>query len=154
MSFSLHFNHCHRLKFQQSLSLASSFLRDYPQSIGSLFPGLETFKRVDPSKDIFRWIFYPLQYAGKFFTIDFQTQFEKQDNEIMITPIADKSNASLTGNFKLIKDNNVNHLLLNFDLTLTVPLPVLTKGVVSRFAEKEMESLFYEYDKRLEKALN
>lgn len=152
MSFSFSYSHSATFSIDKSADWVYSFLTDYEKAIGDLFPGLQRFSKQSPP-DLYRWEFSPLVYGGKSFIIQFDTTFEQKPREIIVHPSKNRSHPQLEGIFKVIETEQTCDLFLSFELELIVPFPSLAKGIISPLATKELNNLFFEYDRNLQKAL-
>lgn len=152
MSFAFSYNHSATFSIDRSGDSVYSFLRDYEKAIGDLFPGLEKFSK-QPQADSYHWEFTPLVYGGKSFTIEFDTTFEQKLREIIVHPSKNRSHPQLKGIFKVSTAEKPCDLFLSFQLELIVPFPSIAKGIISPLATRELNNLFFEYDRNLQKAL-
>jgi carbon monoxide dehydrogenase subunit G len=148
MSFLFSYEHSARFSVTQNISSIFSFLTNYSKSIGQLFPGLASFSEED-SPGLYHWEFVPLQYGGKSFVIAFDTVFEEKDNEVLVHPVKTNSQPQLTGRFHITRSGQLSNIDLSFRLELVAPFPSLSKAIISPLATKELDKLFFEYDRNL-----
>ena len=154
MPFSLPFHFEKNFLVSTSPDKIRSFLIQYQSALVPLFPGLSEFTKV--SSDVFFWKFEPLQYAGKELSISFYTQFLDLSDEVKVLPSSEKAALTqneLKGSWKWTKRGEQTEVRLYFDLTLSVPLPSITKSVVSPIAITELTKLFERYVNNLKSAL-
>jgi len=152
MAFLFSYHHFSSIPVGCSAAFAIDFLKDYPKSIGSLFPGLNTFRELH-NPDQFYWEFEPLTYGGKSFSIKFNTRFEEKGDSILVHPDMSFPETQLSGFFRFKRDDSRTLIELSFDLDFLVPFPSLSKAIISPLARKELDKLFFEYDQNLQKAL-
>jgi len=153
MAFLFSYHHFSSIPVGHPLAFAIDFLKDYPKSIGSLFPGLNIFKELKDSER-FYWEFKPIHYGGKSFSIKFETRFEEKGDSILVHPNTSFTETQLSGFFKVKRIDSRSLLELSFDLSFLVPFPSLSKAIISPLAKKELDKLFSEYDQNLQKALH
>lgn len=144
MAFNLPFHYAKRFQVSSSAEHVSTFLTDFKQSLLPLFPGLADFTEIEPG--IFLWTFDPLEYAGKELAIFFYTRFQISENEIKVLPELGKSSENqLKGSWAWIPTGQQMEVRLSFDLSLAVPLPSLTKSLITPVATAELTKLFERY---------
>lgn len=148
MAFTLPFHFEKSFQVPSSAEAISAFLTDFHQSLLPLFPGLAEFTEVEPA--VFLWRFDPLQYAGKELAIFFYTRFQISNHEIKVLPeLRKQSENQLRGGWNWLPKGDQMEIRLSFDLSLVVPLPSLTKSIITPVAIAELTKLFERYVKNL-----
>jgi len=149
MAFSFHFKYQKTLHLKVSPKDVFLFLKDYSQAVPNHFPGIHQFRETKPQ--VFAWEFEPMNYGGKTITISFSTRFDENTDGIEIVSVPQEGNTRLEGHWLIQPSSVGSDLDLLFHLDFEVPLPALTKSVVTRLASSELLKLFDRYAKNLEK---
>ncbi len=119
-------------------------LSDVPRSV-SHFPKVD--KLVDEGKGVYRWEMKKVGIAS----IQLQTIYaskyvsDAKKGSVVWTPVAGVGNAQVGGSWKIADAKTKTDLVLKIAGTVEVPLPGLTKGMVSPLVKGEFEGLVDKY---------
>jgi carbon monoxide dehydrogenase subunit G len=119
-------------------------LSDVPKSVGH-FPKVD--RLVDEGKGVYRWEMKKVGIAS----IQLQTIYaskyvsDAKKGTVVWTPVEGVGNAQVGGSWKITDRKTTTDLVLKIQGSVEVPLPGLTKGMVSPLVKGEFEGLVDTY---------
>ncbi|MCB0417037.1 MAG: hypothetical protein KDD39_05270 [Bdellovibrionales bacterium] len=127
------------------------FFWDFERSLFPHFPGLKASENL--GNDRYHWIFSPLSYGGYNIQIEFQTQFLREQNRIVVSSVPGVGFTTLDGAWSFYPAGGSTQVGFDFQIKGELALPFFLKGVVAPAAEKELFKLFSQYINNVEKAI-